>query len=681
MRRAVVLAAFVIVTGSAPSAPAADASHPKAPAPELRAEMVYHDGVGGVAPAGAAAERPWPQDRSDRPIDVLHYSLNLSVSDISSALDGTVQITLRPLQAMTQVVLDLLSGELTVTSVTVDGAPATFIHATDLLTVDVGRAVDASDTLTIAVSYGGAPSAFRLMGYTRSLLGPVTGGERPPVVQSVSAPDAARSWWPCHDTPFDAASVTLTVTTPAAMRLVSAGTLTEDVSLPGDPELRRQTWDMPTPIPAYLVSIAASAYANWSDVVDVTAGDGQPVSMRLEYYAAPALETAARASWSNTGEIVRTFERLFGPYPFADLKYGMAMVDFTGGMEHPTLSSIGSGRVSSQPSPLTGGPSNESLVAHELSHQWFGDCVRLQRWGDVWLNEGFARYAEVLWFEEKYGPQIAKEWLMQYWADDYPGTVIDPDALFNTTVYDKGAWILHMLRQVMGRDALLRAMRSYLADPALRFRPVSVADFQHHCQDEYGQPLDWFFEPWLHRAGRPHLTVEWTQSEATAFLRVLQPVEQSYRLPLPVRLQFAAAAARDTTLWIEGPVTAIELPLPAPLSALQVDPEQDWLLETAVVPTLAGVAAHLYPPYPNPFNPRVTLQVFFRATTHAQVSIHDARGRLVRQLFDGALQAGLSSLDWDGHDDGGAAVASGNYFVRVEADDGFVDQKPMALLK
>jgi hypothetical protein len=321
------------------------------------------------------------------------------------------------------------------------------------------------------------------------------------------------------------------------------------------------------------------------------------------------------------------------------------------------------------------------LVAHELSHQWFGDCVRLQRWGDIWLNEGFARYAEVLWFEEKYGPAIAKEWLLQYRADEYAGTVIDPDYLFNSTVYDKGCWILHMLRQVMGRDALLRAIRAYLADPALRFYAVTVADFQGHCEAEYGQALGWFFEPWLHRVGRPRLTVEWTPAAGRAFLRVLQPTAQEYRLPLPVRLLFGSTAARDTLLWVDGPVTTHELQLPATPTALQVDPEQDWLLDAQVVPALAGVSAHVYPPYPNPFNPKANLQLFFREATRARVTILDARGRLVRRLFDGPLPAGVSTLLWDGHDDGGGAVASGSYFVQVQAENGFLEYKAMAFIK
>lgn len=679
MRRAVTLASAILAAGWLLPATAAERDSRPEPSPALRGEMVYHPAPARPLSAGAAADRPWPRDRDDRPIDVVHYDLDLSVSDASTELSGTVRIRLRPLQSTTSMELDLLSGELTVSAVQVDGADAAFTHLNDRLIAQLGGAVGPADTVEIAVTYAGAPSGFRLLGYTRSLLGPAS-GERPPVLQSVSAPDAARSWWPCHDTPYDAATVTLSLTTPAAMRLVSAGMQTQDVLLPGDPTRRKQTWEMPRAIPAYLVSVAASEYANWSEAVDVTGQDGNPVSMRLEFYTAPAVEAAARASWSNTGEIVQTFERLFGPYPFADIKYGMAMVDFPGGMEHPTLSSIGAGRVSTQPSPLTGGPSHESLVAHELSHQWFGDCVRLSRWGDIWLNEGFARYAEVLWFEEKYGAAIAKEWLNTYRADEYAGTVIDPEYLFNTTVYDKGCWILHMLRQVMGREALLRAFRTYLTDPALRFTAVTVADFQGHCEAEYGQSLDWFFDPWLHRAGRPHLTVEWTQAAGRGYVRVLQPAGQEYRLPLPLRMEFTGSRL-DTLVWVDGPVSTHELRLPGTLAQLQIDPEQDWLLQAETIPVLQGVAAHLYPPYPNPFNPSTHVQLFFRASTTARVSIHDTRGRFVRLLLDGPLPAGLSTLVWDGRDGEGAPVASGAYFVQVAAAGGFQARTSLALVK
>ena len=406
-----------------------------------------------------------PLQRNDRPIDVTRYDLDLQVSDTSRHLQGVVGITLTPLVPADQVVFDLYSLGMSVESAQVDGAPRPYVHAGDTLVVSLASPIAPGDTVTVTVAYSGTPVRPEGVGFGYDIRNLVGAGGAPttPVVGTLSEPDGARTWWPCHDTPFDAAQVQLTVTAPDHLLLGSAGVKTEDTLLPAGQ--RRQTWWMPTPIPAYLVSIALADYVTWTESVGVHRWPGgEPTTMPLEYYAPAFLEAEARAAWANTGGMITTFERLFGPYPFADLKYGMALFVFGGAMEHPTLSSMGQSTVGGQGTEL------EWVVAHELSHQWFGDCVRLSRWGEVWLNESFASYSEVLWLEEKYGWPAAREHLMRKRRDDYPGTVVDPPQLFGTTSYHKGTWVLHMLRQVLGRDGLLAAMRGYVTDPSLRLR-------------------------------------------------------------------------------------------------------------------------------------------------------------------------------------------------------------------
>lgn len=683
-----------------------------------------------------------PRERTDRPMDVLRYDIDLSVTPDTNYVEGTVVVTFTPLDApMDTVVFDLLDN-MEVALVRLDGTDASWVHADDPGTpevdegqwvrVDLGRSVPPGEVLQAEIDYSGYPARSGLMGYRVARFpreDRIFPDPNRPVIATLSEDEGARGWWPCHDAPFDAAPVRLSVVGPEDMLLAGPGRKVEETSL-GDGRWR-QTWWMPAPIPAYLVSIAMARYVTWEDTVTVhrwspaqpqgSLDDYPQADMRVEYYVDDLWLESAQFSWQNTPAMVELFETLWGPYPYADreyggvaedevLKYGMALFVSSFAMEHPTVSSMGMWTASSATREITQGPAQEWAVAHELFHQWFGDAIRIERWGEIWLNEGMASYSEVVWDELMYGRLAGKERLLEKLLPDnvhFAGPILDPlPPLFGSTVYNKGAWVMHMLRQVMGRDLALGpehpfivAMRAYVTDPALRHgRAASTADFQARCEQVLrdvgredalvGDSLDWFFVPWLTWEGRPDVEVGWLGTETGVMVRVTQPTGRVYRLPLPFRFLLQDGSTHDEVVWVQEQLEEVEFELPAPVVALVVDPEQDWLIDVSMAAIGSGTAARLSLPRPNPFpgsgtSASVSIPFFVSSRQRVILEAYDLRGRKVRSLVDRVYspRAAEHVEFWDLRDDQGATLASGIYFVRMKTDAPYEEVRRVTYLK
>ena len=649
---------------------------------------------------GKRGSAPVPRERIDRPLDVRLYELDLRLFADSDSIEGDVQIAFAPTTStLTTAEFDLSNDGMTVDAVWLDGVSATYTHANELVSVSLPGGLNVGEEAIVRVLYRGRPAdeLYGLSsfpgGYRYALLAGADGRADPqaPVLASLSEPTAARAWWPCHDTPYDAAQVRLRVTGPAQMELASAGV--QELRVDHGDGTATTTWFMPIPISPYLVSIAMADYEVWSESATVTSLDtGSPIPMPVQYFANTARRPHAEYSWQNTVEMIEYFDGLISPYPYGDLKYGHALFTFPGAMEHPTVTSMGSLTASLSQSSIHSGPRADWIVAHELIHQWYGDSLRLTRWGEIWLNEGFASYGEILWLEHKYGYDVAKTWLLDdKLFDFYPGTVRDPDpsrGLFSSTIYDKGAWILHMLRQVLGRDGLIESMRRFAERH--RFAPVTTEDFVAICDEvelEQGGAqlvngsLSWFFEQWLDREDRPSLVFDWLQTASgSTVLRVRQPGE-IYRLPLIARIDYGDGTSEDFTVAIDGADFTIELATSKAVRRLALDPENDWLLRKSTDTSSPPSLASLLPPVPNPFNPRVALRFFLAEPARVTLRIYDARGRVVRTLLDELQPSDLSQVNWDGSDDSGAQLASGVYVVRLTSSNGVEQSQRVTLLK
>src|SRR6185295_728574 len=262
----------------------------------------------------------------------------------------------------------------------------------------------------------------------------------------------------------------------------------------------RYRWKPSHPLTTYLVSIAATNYASFSHTYTPIAGGSMPVV----YYVYPDNLAAAQASFAPTVSMIEFFADTFGEYPFVEDKYGMSAFPFGGAMEHSTNTSYGYFLID-------GGHNYDWIIAHELAHQWWGDSLSPSTWQDIWLNEGFATYSEALWWEHINGATGYEDYMSSLYSASFNGPVYANPAWFGSTVYDKGAWVQHMLRGVMGDVAFFQGLSGWYADH--KDGVVDTAAYRANMEAHRGAPLDWFFDEWVYGIHSPRYEYGWTTAD------------------------------------------------------------------------------------------------------------------------------------------------------------------------
>jgi aminopeptidase N len=416
--------------------------------------------------------------------DVQHYHLEISYEP-GGRIDATTTIEAVATQDLTAFNLDFLGFE--ITDLTVNGSPASFERADGELTITPEDPVDDGSDLTITVAYDGqtAPTdsdAFPLP------IGWLSGPEDEQYV--VAEPDAAHSWFPTNDHPLDKATFSFDLTVPDGYVAAANGDLASTANGEGTTTFR---WQMDAVMAPYLATVVIGE--GYTIVDDPTSTELANVEIRN---VLPSdLVAEPHAAIARAGEMIVAAEEWFGPYPFA--QYGIAVVGgFDAALENQTLSVFGRTWVES--------PFFEVVLVHELAHQWFGDSVSLAQWEDIWLNEGFATYAEFLWIEHEFGTDAYEQEITrrreQVETSGFPAPgAPPPDDLFNGGVYQRGGLTLAALRSQVGDDDFFAILQTYAA----RFRDgnATTDDFVALAEEISGQDLDEFFAAWLHDAEMP----------------------------------------------------------------------------------------------------------------------------------------------------------------------------------
>ena len=489
-------------------------------------------------------------------------ALDLRFDPPAQSVGGTVDFRLRVVTGpLTAVVLDL-DDALTPTTATVGGNATGFTHSLDRLTVDLDRSYASGETIDLSVHYSGVPDAsLGAFGFDD-----VNGST---LVWSLSEPFGARSWWPCKDSPSDKAdSASIRLTVPSTHIAVSNGTLEQVVDLGNE---RRYEWKERHPIATYLISIAAYPYTEQS--VSFTSGTGATVPVPV--WSWPSQASLALTAAQQTVQMLGVFEQDFGPYPFADEKYGQAQFDWGGGMEHQTATSLGFWQF-----PF--------LLAHELAHQWFGDLVTCASFTDIWVNEGFATYSEALW-DESQGGSSAYLATMRDARYLGPGTVRVPESSLDDTnrifdsglSYDKGAWVLHMLRGLLGDADFFAFLRAYASDPQVSYGVATTADVQRVAEAISGQDLSAFFTQWIDVPWYPTYRLDWSSTPAAGGFDVAVDLVQLqnhyvFTMPVPLRIQTTSGSTDVTVLSDQAVSSEVFHVNEAPV-AVELDPD-DWVL-------------------------------------------------------------------------------------------------------
>lgn len=357
-------------------------------------------------------------------------------------------------------------------------------------------------------------------------------------VYNLSEPNYAPVWWPCKDLPDDKSLSVVRLTVPEGYKGISNGLMTDSVN--NNDSTLTYSWKNSYPIATYLVSVVVSKFSFWQDKYVSLDGTKE---MPVVYYIFPKDSVKSLTDWKRTPEMIKVFAKTYGEYPFIDEKYGMAQFGWTSGaMEHQTITSMGYYLVS-------GDGRYESIVAHELSHQWFGDALTLASWKDIWLNEGFASYSEAVWEEYLGGKDAYLNYMKNFDYGYFQGTVYAPDGFIDnyaiySTIYQKGAWVLHMLRGVMGDELFFKTLREYFE--RYKFKNADTKQFQALAEEIYGHDLQWFFDEWVYTGtGRPKYEYSWKfenfmdQPNSGAYtirlqLKQVQTDRDVYKMPVKV---------------------------------------------------------------------------------------------------------------------------------------------------
>ncbi len=431
------------------------------------------DPVAGAAGIGD----PYFPDNGNGGYDVSHYTVELAWHPDEGRMDGTVTVTASATQSLASLVLDAIGIE--VTDVTVDGAPATAEPRGERdLVVTPGEPIAEGATFETVISYSTAPRT--IDGFEFIDPGWVADGAD---VYTIFEPDGAATLFPANDHPADKAAYELRVTVPDGLEVAANGLLTETV--PGEGV---STWvfDAPDPMASYLVQIAIADF----EFVESTGPGGLPIRHAIDADVADELG----GTMDRTGEMIDFYDDLFGPFPF--VAYGGLVVDDALGfaLETQTLSVFG-----------VDAAAGESVVAHELAHQWFGDEVSPAVWQDIWLNEGFATYADWLWTDHR-GMESVDDTAARVAARgglDLPPADPGAASLFDQTVYNRGALTLHVLRHTIGDEPFFTLLRTWVE----RFGggAASTADFEALAAEVSGQDLTALFDAWLRATTMPDL--------------------------------------------------------------------------------------------------------------------------------------------------------------------------------
>ena len=489
--------------------------------------------------------RPGTDADSTHSWDALHYLIDMRFEPTQVQVSATVSIIGLSGEAdLDSVPLHFAQG-MAVSEVLSGGVSTGYLWNGDNFIVELDRIYSVGDTFELEVSYSGVPPMTSNPNSIGSM-GIFWGS----VIYSYTDPEGARAWFPCFDKPFDKATYSAVYTLPQGWVMASNGNLDSTVVNPN--QTVTTYWNHEFPIETYLISVAASNYAQFD-----TTWSGIPI----EYYVYPAYLALAQADFQLVPSMMENYVGRFGPYPFE--KYGMAQAPIFGGfgaMEHQTMTTLGQYLINGQ-------GIGEYIITHELSHMWFGDAVSLIDWPHMWLNEGFATYSEALWAEYQYGWETFLYYVKIYiqdiymnWEDANIRHPIYPPPLgylFSPVEYEKGASVLHMLRYMMGEEVFFNALQDYY--DTYKYGHASTDDFQEKCELWYGEDLDWFFQQWVYNVGYPIFEYFYAYQETSpgvyqTYFFILQTQDEvlpAFMTDIDIGVYSGGSWVDTVTVWVE----------------------------------------------------------------------------------------------------------------------------------
>jgi aminopeptidase N len=332
-------------------------------------------------------------------------------------------------------------------------------------------------------------------------------------------------------------------------------------------------WKTIYPISTYLIALYSSDYETFGD--KYISLDGKD-TMSLNYYVLPDKLEKAKIDFSEHVDILDFFAATFGEYPFIKEKYGVAEFLWTAGaMENQTITGVASSLIGGKKFFL-------DFYIHELAHHWWGNAIGPKSWKDIWLNEGFSSYSEALYFESKGGSNALQSTMRDKYSVKFSGRLSDPGSyLFTNTVYDKGAWVLHMLRWELGDSIFFKILREYF--DLYKYTNASTKDFINVCEKVSKCDLRKFFDQWIEGEGEIELEYELfsEKNKATYITKiVIEQVQEEYQyydFPMEIQLNFTKGEPVTHLININSKSTIFEVKTKSDPILIEFDPNS-WLL-------------------------------------------------------------------------------------------------------
>lgn len=578
---------------------------------------------------------PPPNNPLTENYDLKYYRFEWYVDPAVYFIEGSVTVYFQAMQEnFTEINFDF-SSQLIVSNINYHGQSIGSTASGDyLLTIPLPVALPAGTIDSLTINYSGIPPSGGFGSFIQSE------HEDIPVIWTLSEPFGSQDWWPCKnglDDKID--SIDIIVTTPAAYRVAGNGSLVQE-STQGTNKVYH--WQHRYPIAPYLVAIGVTNYAQYTDNVPLSNGTQLPM---LNYVYPEDLE-AAQTGTADLVQVLQFYDSLFVTYPFHEEKYGHAQFGWGGGMEHQTMSFVVS--------------YGWGLLSHELAHQWFGDMVTCGSWEDIWLNEGFATYLEGLTRErfDTYLPWY--DWKLS----KINSVISQPDGsvkvddttsvsrIFSGRLsYNKGAYLLNMLRWKLGDEVFFPALRYYLND--LQFGYAKTPALKAHLEAASGIDLTEFFEDWYEGQGFPSYQLYWEQIGNLVYLKPYQttshPSVDFYEMPLPVVIK-GTGNEIETRLENTFNGELFEIHLPFVVTSVQFDPDLRLLSGNNSVHHSSGLDAideladgSSVLIFPNPTQDYI--QVFFENKKASQNFRWKLINSLGQEVKTGLLDQGNSTID------------------------------------
>lgn len=500
-------------------------------------------------------------DKKNEMVDVTRYTYRLVLSDESDTVKGLADIELTLLKPCDSLYLDLRnagsSGKgMRVGSVVTDSRSAGWKHRNDKLAIAVPENKRKGGDMTVSISWNGIPADGLIISRTKY-------GSR--AFFSDHWPDRASHYLPCIDHPSEKAAIEFVIEAPRHYTVVAGGMLLEEREINAD--LKVTHWREDIPLPMKVTAFAAADFSVGSAGVV----NGVPVTT----YVYPENRDEGFSDYAVAVIPLEYYSGLIGPYPYRKLANIQSKTIF-GGLEN-------AGNIFYSESSVTGKGRSEGLIAHEIAHQWFGNSVTEADWHHIWLSEGFATYLTSMYWENKEGPERMKDEMRSArdrvlrTSQKMPSPVIDTTItdlmrLLGANSYQKGAWVLHMLRRHVGDDCFVKGLRLYYN----RFQNLNAltSDLKNVMEEVSGMDLDNFFYQWLYVAGQPDLKIDWTvlPENRGAEITVTQMQDHLFTFPLDFEILTGEGKSRSVMMITERTTTMVVKTREAP-SSIVADPD------------------------------------------------------------------------------------------------------------